>query len=155
MNKINIILFTFILLIFILYVFNNCKSRKKINEITEPFAQVSTLNMQYGLNNDGNIGASGGGGAGGVIGGAVTDIKSNGGLPLTSTSGFDGGDGINNVTTAGGGGGAGGPGRDNNDSDVTKAGLGGIGINVEIDIPTQFYCSGGAGGKSYVNGVGY
>ena len=105
MNKINIILFSIILLVFILYNWkqNYCKSNSNSNsnsnDIKEPFAQVATLNVQAGLNNDGNNGASGGGGAGGITGGS-TNIQSNGGLPLTSTSGFAGGDGINNNTTA-------------------------------------------------------
>jgi hypothetical protein len=183
MNKINIILFTLILLLFLFY--------KNIIQpsINEPFsAQVptlniqTTLNIQAGLVNDGNHGASGGGGAGGIVGGSTT-IQSNGGLPLTNTTGFAGGDGINNNTTAGGGGGARGPGRDNNDDIISNQGLGGDGISLLFEnniynIPTRsstpsisttpsrssipsisttpsIYCAGGAGGKRYYNGSGY
>ena len=54
MNKINLILVTVILLIFILYVVNNCKNEEiNTNKILEPFQPV-TLNMLAGLNNDGN-----------------------------------------------------------------------------------------------------
>ena len=137
MNKINIILITIILLVFLLYVCN-CK-----NEVVEPF-QDSRLNMLYGLNNDGNVGACGGGGAGGT-GVAGSTTKSNGGLPLNNISGKAGGDAFDTSTTGGGGGGYTTAGNDNNDAGFP--GKGGNGINLTIESSPK-YCFGGNGGVS-------
>ena len=150
MNKINIILITIILLVFLLYKFNDCKNND--NKILENFAQSTTLNMQFGLNNDGNNGACGGGGAGGT-GVAGTTTKSNGGLPLTGTSGKAGGDGFDTNTIGGGGGGYGSSGFDN--TDATNPGKGGTGstLTVEPTTITTKYCTGGNGGVSGANYV--
>lgn len=161
MNKINLILVTVILLIFILYVVNNCKNEEiNTNKILEPFQPV-TLNMLAGLNNDGNNGASGGGAAGG-LGNASSTTKSNGGLPLTNVSGKAGGDAFDTHSRGGGGGGFSSAGYDNNDASNSgaNAGKGGLGVtslSVETSLSTSAtasttstfrYCVGGDGGVS-------